>query len=527
MKKTAAIFLTVLFITLIMPWHALAADDGDDGGGGGGDSSDAGDIMSYLELATQSCSAGSGGGSTGWGSLDSSGTDDGSGNTSNCGGSSSSSADSSADSSSDSGSGIGIFQPIACKVIGTFNKTIVPIYCSIISNADYLMAVNAAMMLYMIFLGISFISGIKPIRMGEMMKAILKAVFVYTFAVNADVFFSIVYNMVLETPHAAVRIILQSSANTTSSDGGTNGDFFQYVDQAMGKILSSITSPNTGDTTGASYKSTDLKIFMMGAAIWQLGGDMIGGLFFSVIAGWIFSYFSIMISYLHAMLAMMFTLMLGPFFIPTLLFEKTRYLFEEWIRMLVGYMFEIVLVVAFIIMVQSFFIDFYSQIKNAVESTASMSKSAKQYVEAYDRGADGKDTNGGAYTVSTRMGNGGTQLLPLAKGRWGFKDEMGYTPEEADKYFTQAFGGSYKEKFPALAFNLLVTMAILLMSIRFMKLVPHIAGHLAETSKNRQAIFAAQGNQSKLFGAQGEFSQKPEGPSGNDVIKNLVTRGFE
>jgi hypothetical protein len=81
------------------------------------------------------------------------------------------------------------------------------------------------------------------------------------------------------------------------------------------------------------------------------------------------AYISIVVRYLLALVVLNFLLMLGPIFLPTILFERSKFLGDEWIKMLVSYMIQIVVVIGFVLMVEDTFEEFTDLIKTGINET--------------------------------------------------------------------------------------------------------------------------------------------------------------
>lgn len=425
MKKYLAILIAVFAICLSAA--SAQASGGSSGGGSGG--SQTGSIIDFVGLASAGCGGGAGG-------MD--------GSSGTC--------------SEDPQSGL--FNSIACRVMKSFNEGVGPVYCNLVQNPNYLIAIDSAMMLYVVLLGFTFLFGMTPMTTGNLISRLLRAVIVYAFTVNADLFFGLIYNTVLRTPQDVVQILLASNTGSGSGAGGAGGgssNFFEYVDQAMYKVMHEVFYQQSPTDSGATTAKANLKMFMIGMALWQLGGDLVGGLFFTVAIGWIVAYFGIMVRYLLALLSLMFVLMLGPIFIPTLLFEQSKYLGEEWIYMMLNFIMQIVLVVAFVLMVQGFFIDFYDLMKQGLQQ-AGFTEAPDKSLVTFNNQSTG--AAGGAQRLETRY------------------HKTGITPQTADKIFSQSFNGSYQQVMPELVFKLLVMLIIVLCSMAFLKYVPSLAALL-------------------------------------------------
>lgn len=259
----------------------------------------------------------------------------------------------------------GLFSSIACKVMSAINHGVIPVYCNLIGNPDYVMAVNAAVALYVVLWGVMAVAGMTHVSMGQAFIKLLKVMFVFALVMNASFYFEFVYSFVMQAPAQVVRILLESSGS-----GGQN--FFEHVDKKMFEMINSTVKPQLVNDDGSSYQAFDIRMIMLAAAAWKLIpsiGEYIFSFFFFTLLSWIFAYISIVVRYLVAIVALNFLLVLGPIFLPTILFEKTKFLGDEWIKMLVSYMVQIVVVIAFVLMVEDIYEEFTDLIKTGINET--------------------------------------------------------------------------------------------------------------------------------------------------------------
>ena len=284
-----------------------------------------------------------------------------------------------------------LFTTIACKVMKTIDAAIIPIYCNITQNPTYIGALNALLVLYVIIFGIGYLTGLNRAKLGVVVFGMIKIAIIYTILTNASLFFNLIYRTAVTTPKDLVQITLAAHGSGASS-------IFQYVDQGMYKIFEEIAQPNMDPDDRQSYVASELSILAIALGVKTLipGGNFIYGLFVFVVMGWLFSYLMVVVRYLLSYLALTFMLMLAPIFIPSLLFKKTAFLFDEWLRMLISFIIEIVLVVGYVLMVEPFYTEFYEMLKRSFRSsnggpTADGLKLDKQdtnFLKAYNTGTD-------------------------------------------------------------------------------------------------------------------------------------------
>ena len=334
----------------------------------------------------------------------------------------------------------GLFAGIACKVMKVFNSGVVPLYCNMIFSSYFQSALGAALTLYTVFVGFAYVTHMVPMKTSHAITKVIKAAAVYGILMNSDLFFSMVYSTIIETTDALVR------AMVSAQSGGGAQSFFEYVDQAMYKVFDGVFYSEANNESGATTQQPDFRMFLLGMAMMHLTGDLFGGIFFAVTIGWILSYFSIMVRYLLAFMSMVFVIMLGPIFIPTILFEKTKYMFEEWIKMLVCFMVQVVLVVAYLLMVEGFFTDFYNQIKSVIENQNTK-------IEEVDN----------KRIVNFGDGVGVDRVV----------NDYGANMKSAEKYINDS--GMSSDKIPEFVFNMMLMMVMVVLSMMFMKQVPSLA----------------------------------------------------
>lgn len=274
-----------------------------------------------------------------------------------------------------------LFASIACKVMQNIDHAIIPIYCNITLNPSYIMFLNAAVTLYIIFLGLGFVSGMIKMKLGEIIIALIKVTFIYFLLTNAGFFFSFVYRAVLETPQSVIKSIL-------SMHGSSANNIFEYVDEGMYRMFTEVFKPEATPEDRISHVGAELSIVAIAIGITQLmpGGNFVYGLFVFVIIGWIFTYLSIIVRYLLAYMSIVFLLMLAPIFVPSLLFKKTTYLWDEWLKYLISFVIEIIIVVAFVIMIEKFYTEFFDMLKNAFNNLKFENQDLT-YLKQYDGGA--------------------------------------------------------------------------------------------------------------------------------------------
>lgn len=345
----------------------------------------------------------------------------------------------------------GLFSAISCKVLTAFSNGVIPMYCNIVTSPEYLSAIHATMTLFVIFWGISFVIGAVPTTTGTAFVNLIKMVFIYFFSTNVGVFFDFFYVTILSIPSEIVGIVLRGAGNGEQ-------DFFVYVDRFFFEIFNQVFRPSLAD--GSTAQKVDIRLFALGIAVGKLvpGGGIITALFYSVISGWLMAYLNIMVRYLLAIMALIFLLMLTPIFLPAKLFKSLQYVTDEWQKMIVSFIIQIVVVVLFLIMIEPFFVDFLDLVKLGFNEIV------------LEKGSDSS-------LVSQGRTIGGELVEAVYKS-------TGVTVASAKEYVTKLnYTGDPKEFVPWFVWKLLTATVVIYLTYKFMKNVPRFATLIAGNPK--------------------------------------------
>ena len=340
----------------------------------------------------------------------------------------------------------GLFSAIACKVMTVYNQAIIPLYCNMVANSGFLNILAALLTLYIIFSAITYLFGLANTNKGDFTIRVLKFAFIFYFLTNQDIFFNLLYSSVVSIPEIVTGMILEAG-------GGNAETFYKHVDKGIYELFQGVFYPELEN--GSTAKKADFRIFVLGLALWKLipGGAFLGGFFFSIIIGWLGAYVSIMVRYLLAIMTLIFLMMLAPIFITSLLFDKTKFLGDEWIKMISSFMLQVVIVVTFLIMIEDFYFEFYEMIKVAYNEIII---DRTQVGQVFDYGSVAK-----------------------------LEEESGISFAGAEKYVVDAKFDipPGKEFLPWFVGELVVMAAVIYLTSRFLSFVPAFAGYLAGNPK--------------------------------------------
>lgn len=210
-------------------------------------------------------------------------------------------------------------------VTNALNNTSMVLFNSIVSNSQYMSALRAAMVLYIIVMGILFLGGSLHMTEKELVVMLFKLV------------------------------LVMQLVTTTASWTFFNQYFFQIFTSGVVEITNIITANFTGGAVGSLTFFDQFISLMYSYETWikimALIISVPTGFFAALIitVGFFTLTFAIaqaVMIYLLALIATSLLIMLGPIFIPLIMFNRTKSMFEKWIDQLAMYFFQPLLVFA-------------------------------------------------------------------------------------------------------------------------------------------------------------------------------------
>lgn len=227
----------------------------------------------------------------------------------------------------------GIVQMIVDIVYVPIQKATEAIYKGIVEDADFVQMIRACLILYVMFFFISYIFGIIQLSGAEVLVRLIKmSIIIQMISPGSWEFFtSHFFNLFTD----GVREIMGIMA-TAGSDIPFNPDYpLDFLDRLLLMLFS---------------EETWAKI---GALLFMPGWSFVLGQIYVIIILLVEILFLVavgraMVVYVMSVLAISIIMILAPIFITTVLFKTTRELFEGWLRTLLGYSFQPILLFAFL-----------------------------------------------------------------------------------------------------------------------------------------------------------------------------------
>ncbi len=187
--------------------------------------------------------------------------------------------------------------------------------------------VQALIILYVIFYGILLMNGAVKDNLHDLSIRVFKFGFVYWFIFTADDYVGYAINYVWTLPEELISFLLPPTFITTITDFATLGfgSTSTNIDLAAGlvaTVLSSVLSVMSDTLEASEAAGGTASLTAVGAGL-----GIVATALSAVTLG----------ALLVAKVSLAILLALGPIFIPAILFEKTKYLFEGWLAQIINY----------------------------------------------------------------------------------------------------------------------------------------------------------------------------------------------
>lgn len=216
--------------------------------------------------------------------------------------------------------------------------------------AFFLTALSATLTLAVALYGVLIVAGMVEDVKRDTMILLLKITFVVFFAQNLE----LLYNWLIQAMDGLIELFFQFS---TSLDEGkcsqVSGGFgpFSRLDCLMDLIIGIKTSSYDGSFTqkmSGDGVSRGLINFFYKSGISGSLGLLIGSVGFFIVYSLIFTVIRVVFIYLLAVISITFMVMLGPMFIPLVLFKPTKQYFDKWVALLVSFTLQPVILFAYV-----------------------------------------------------------------------------------------------------------------------------------------------------------------------------------
>lgn len=217
----------------------------------------------------------------------------------------------------------------SCLVQAIITESMFEVYCSIV--AAWVPVLKAAVTLYIIFYFIAVLFGINNKKLsGGTIIDLIKLMVIYSLAANPAFFYQYMYSFFISGMNGFTEIILGAGGGFVQPGG-----LFANLDLFFGQII------NKDSLVG--WFGLALAFFFITSGY----GIFVNFLLFIGIGAMIMAMLRVITTYITATMSVTFVMMFAPIFLTSLLFSKTKKLFDGWLSVIISYTIQAVIVIAF------------------------------------------------------------------------------------------------------------------------------------------------------------------------------------
>ena len=257
-----------------------------------------------------------------------------------------------------------VFSTVICNFVIILNDIMDGMYCGI--NYYLVNVVSALLTLYLVIYGAQIVMGSAQFSTRDGIIRMLKISFIYVFATDATYGINYIFGFFvgfISDASAAILNVLSSNVGA-QSDGTCNFDGMDSDISSMYNFLDYLVCHAFIGTVA----SADTRIQgLMLAMIVALPPMML------MFQWWLMTTLelvkNVLIGFLKAVAIIAFLVTLSPVFLGFFLFQSTAYLFENWLRYLIAFSVQIVLIIAIVvfwIMLITQFINFFNDLSKLI-----------------------------------------------------------------------------------------------------------------------------------------------------------------
>ncbi len=212
---------------------------------------------------------------------------------------------------------------------------------------------GAAIVLYIMVVGIMFAIGMTQMTLKEVSTNVFKILLVWLFATNADFGIDIMYEFYMA--------VLNDGIDIVTSGAGVNllcelpdplpADYKFSIMHNLDCLANRIFATNQSNESGRLLTMIT-GLFTMSSTI--PGGALLGGGMVSIAVMTFFVFARTVLTYLIAIVGLTFYLMLAPIFISMALFKSTNHMFEKWLQQVVSFALQPVFIFAYLMLAEAY-----------------------------------------------------------------------------------------------------------------------------------------------------------------------------
>ena len=258
-----------------------------------------------------------------------------------------------------------VFSTVICNFVIILNQIMDSMYCGM--HYYLITTISALLTLYLTVYGAQILMGTAQLSTRDAITRLLKLSFIYVFATQSAYGISLIFNFFMGFIADASTAVLNSLSNSVGAqtdgvcnfyglDGSNVMSMYSFLDYL---VCHAFLGP-------ASTANSKVLGFFMG---------MIAALFPMTLMfqWWLMLTINLvkdtLIAFLKAVAVIAFLVTLSPVFLGFFLFQSTTYLFENWLRYLVSFSVQIVIIIAMVvfwIMTINQFVGFFNELSELI-----------------------------------------------------------------------------------------------------------------------------------------------------------------
>jgi type IV secretory pathway VirB6-like protein len=226
-----------------------------------------------------------------------------------------------------------VFSQVMCRFVTILNDVLGKMYCGMQYGLKEVLA--AALTLYVVIFGAQLLMGTAQLRTGEIMVRLLKIAGVWTFATQSSWAINLTFNFFLTFASQGIWwafAAIHPEGLTVDPSTGIM-PVYAYLDELLfNAVIGPFTEANAELITFFAIMSYVMPPLFMIAIYW------------------LWTTFTILvrtlISFMMGIAALAFLISLSPIFLSFMLFQATYQFFENWLRYIMSYTLQIIIVFA-------------------------------------------------------------------------------------------------------------------------------------------------------------------------------------
>ena len=212
-------------------------------------------------------------------------------------------------------------------------------------TAGLIQAVNIAMVLYVMIFGAKLSMGLISSPRGEVIIHAIKLAFV-AWAVNQMGLYEL-WDMTIATYESALQIMIAPAQIQSCPQNTISLD---YVWETMDCLFAKIIGYNAQNGFGSSWQGVALLLSTLVAKLSSGGGIgyIIGAFVANALLTMLFGFLQIAMAYVVSLIGLTLLFSIGPLMLPMMFFKYTNQYFEAWYKMIVSFILQVCILVAFV-----------------------------------------------------------------------------------------------------------------------------------------------------------------------------------